>query len=145
MELPKVVVVTSNLIEKNGKFLLVQEGHKYAYGLWNFPAGKLEEPLSLEDNAVKEAKEETGFSVKVKGLVGIYQKVTEERTVIIFVFASKIIGGKMRDDYPDGEILQAKWFSEGELKKMKKDLRDTYMLNAIGDWKKKSLSNIGSA
>jgi len=108
-----------------------------------FSCGKLETPIRLEHNAEKEAKEESGLSVKVKGLVGIYQKTREERTVIIFVFTSKIIGGRMRTDYPDDEILQAKWFSEKELKKMKKTLRDDYILKAISDWKKKSTAKIG--
>ena len=113
--------------------------------MWNFPAGKLEAPVSLERNAIKEAKEETGLNVKVKGLVGVYQKVKKERTVIIFVFASSIKGGKNRHDYPDGEILQAKWFSENALKKLKKQLRDNYILRAISDYKKKKLAKIGNA
>ena len=137
----QAVIVTANLIEKNKKFLLVQEGHKYAYGLWNFPAGKVEENISLTDNAVKEAKEETGYKVNVKGLVGIYKKTKDKRgrNVIIFLFASAITGGKTRADYPDGEIMNAKWFSIGEIKKMKKDLRDTYMIGAIGDYRKRGL------
>ncbi len=149
MEMPKVVIVTSNLIEKNGKYLLVQEGHKYAYGLWNFPAGGLESPISLEKNAEKEALEEAGYKVSVKGLVGTYQKVVRSkdhnRTVIVFVFASSIVSGKLRDDYPDSELLQAKWFSEPELRKMKKQLRDKYILQAIRTHKNKKFLGIGNA
>src|SRR3989338_4282709 len=101
-------VVTANIIEKGGKILLVQEGHKYAYGLWNFPAGKLEEKISLVDNAIKEAKEESGYDVKVKGLVGIYHNMSKDRNVVILVFASSVVSGKIRKS-SDGEILQAKW------------------------------------
>ena len=135
----RVFIVTANLIEKGGKFLLVQEGHKYAYGLWNFPAGKLEEKISLEDNAVKEAKEETGYRVGVKGLVGVYQKIKDDRNVIIFLFASSIAGGKMRADYPDDEIMNAKWFSLEDIKKMRKILRDDYMIGAIEFYRKRGV------
>ena len=135
----KLAVVTSNLIEKNGKFLLVQEGHKYAYGLWNFPAGKLEQEIKLIYNAVKEAREETGYNVKVKKLIGIYQKIQKGRNVVIFVFASSIVGGKLRTNYPDEEILGARWFTYVELKKMKNKLRDGYILSSIERYKKKRI------
>lgn len=131
----KIHLVTSNLIEKNGKFLLVQEGHKFAYGLWNFPAGKVEEQITFQENAIKEAKEETGFKVKIDGLVSIYHESYPERNAVVFIFASHILGGKLRD-YKDEEILQAKWFTLEEIKKMKKQLRRKYILDAILSYKK---------
>lgn len=145
MQLPKVVIVTSNLIEKDGKFLLVQEGHKYAYGLWNLPAGRLEMPMALRDNAIKEAKEETGLKVKANELVGVYQKIAKGRTVVFFVFASSVVGGKLRTDYPDGELLRARWFSYDELKRMKNKLRDKYFLKAVDAYRKKEFIVIGKS
>ena len=136
-----LAVVSSNIIEKNEKFLLVQEGHKHAYGLWDFRAGKLEEEITLTENAVKEAKEETGYRVKVQRLVGVYQKIQNGRNVVIFVFASSIVGGKLRTDYPDDEILGARWFTYEELKKMKDKLRDGYILDFIKLYRKKQPAN----
>ena len=100
-------------------------------------------PISLSDNAVKEAKEETGLKVKVNGLVGIYQKIVNDATVVFFVFSSSIIGGKLRTDYTDGEILQAKWFSYEELKRMKNKLRDKYFLKAMDAHRKNEFMVIG--
>ncbi|MEK6887507.1 MAG: NUDIX domain-containing protein [Candidatus Aenigmatarchaeota archaeon] len=136
-------VVTANLIEKNKKILLVQEGHKYAYGLWNFPAGKLEEEISLVNNAIKEAKEESGYNVKVKGLIGIYHHMSKDKNVVAIVFASSIISGSMRKT-SDEEILQANWFTFQEIKKMKDKLRGSYVLTAINDYKKKGFFNINT-
>jgi 8-oxo-dGTP pyrophosphatase MutT (NUDIX family) len=53
------------VIEKDGKFLLVQEGHAGAYGLWNWQQGKVEEGETIEEAAVREAKEETGYEVSI--------------------------------------------------------------------------------
>jgi len=141
----KVFLVTSNLIERKGKFLLVQEGHQYAYGLWNFPSGKLEDGLTLAENAVKEAREETGYRVKVKGLVGIYQTINGEKgaNVVRFLFASSIVGGKMLSKFPPDEIIQAKWFTFKEIKKIKNKLRDKYIITAIDDYKKKGALPLG--
>ncbi|HIG97730.1 MAG TPA: NUDIX domain-containing protein [Candidatus Aenigmarchaeota archaeon] len=136
-------VVTANIIEKKGKILLVQEGHKYAYGLWNFPAGKLEEQISLVDNAVKEAKEESGYNVKVKGVVGIYHHMSKDKNVVVIVFASYMVSGELRKS-SDKEILQAKWFTYDEIKKMKNTLRGSYILTAIGDYKKKGFLPIST-
>ena len=130
----KLHVVTANIIERDGKYLLIEEGHQHAYGQWNFPAGKLEEQISLEINAIKEAREESGFDVKVKRLVGVYQDMREDVNVILFAFASDIIGGHIRD-HGDDEILQAKWFTLDEIKKL--HLRGWYIVKAIEDHQNK--------
>ncbi len=133
----KIHLVTSNLIEKDGKYLLVQEGHQHAYGQWNFPAGKLEDGLTLEENAIKEAKEESGFNVKIKGLIGVYQDIREDANVVLFVFASEITGGKMRDT-ADEEIIQAKWLTYDEISEIK-NLRGWYIIKAIDDYEERGI------
>ena len=71
-------VVSANVICKDKKYLLVQEKKPSAYGLWNLPAGRVEEGYSLEETAIKEAKEETGFDVRIVRKLGIFQKTTKE-------------------------------------------------------------------
>lgn len=41
------VVIAGCLIEQEGKFLLVQEAKPSAYGLWNTPAGHVDESEGL--------------------------------------------------------------------------------------------------
>jgi 8-oxo-dGTP diphosphatase len=126
----KTIIVTACLIEKNKKFLLVQEKQPRAYKLWNLPAGKLEADINLVENAIKEAREETGYDVEIEKLVSIFEEFEKnERDVIIFVFKAKITGGKMK--IPKDEILQVRWFTFEEIKKMKKQLRGKYVLASI--------------
>ena len=131
----KPVIVTSNLIKKNGKYLLVQEGEGPAKGLWNFPAGRLEKNIPLSWNAEKEVKEETGYQARVKSLVGVYQDVSPKYCRVIIVFNSSIAGGSLRKHATE-EILQAKWLALAEIKKIKKQLRSEYVLDAIADYEK---------
>jgi ADP-ribose pyrophosphatase YjhB (NUDIX family) len=131
----KIVVVGANIIEKNNKILLVQETLEKVKGKWNLPAGKLNMKEDIITCAGREGEEETGFKLKPIYLIGIYQHhLTLERNVIIFVFKSKIVKGKLT--IPK-DIMSAKWFSFGEIKKLNKEglLRSSYIWRAIEDYK----------
>ena len=49
-----IKVVTGGILEKDGKFLLVQEKQKIHKGKWNVPAGGLDENESLMEGAKRE-------------------------------------------------------------------------------------------
>ena len=48
-------VVAGVVLEHDGTYLLVQEKQPRAYGLWNLPAGRVDEGDTIEQTAVKEA------------------------------------------------------------------------------------------
>ncbi len=121
------VIVSGVVLKQDSKYLLVQEKQEIAKGLWNLPAGKVEEGVSIEENAVKEAKEETGFDVKIMKKIGVFQEHTEE--AVKHAYEVKIIDGKL--EFPKDELLDAKWFTLDEIKKMKDKLRSSWVLEAI--------------
>ena len=61
----KHIVVAGVVVEKDSKYLLVQEKKELVYGLWNLPAGKVDEGETVEEAAVREAKEEVGYKVRL--------------------------------------------------------------------------------
>lgn len=131
----KISVVGSNIIKKDDKILLIQETLKRVKGKWNLPAGRLEEKESIITCAKREGEEETGFKLKPSYLVGIYQHhLTLEHNVILFVFKSEIIGGKLTISE---ETMDVKWFSFDEIKELDKKglLRSSYIWKAIKDYK----------
>ena len=73
-ELVSVNVVAGVVLVKDGKYLLVQEKQPACYGKWNLPAGKVEAGDSIEETAIKKAREESGFEVELLRKVGIYQE-----------------------------------------------------------------------
>ncbi len=119
-KLIQVNVVGGVVIKKDGKYLLVQEKKSEVYELWNLPAGKVEQGSTIEETAIKEAKEETGFDVKLLRKVGIYHK--NEDKAVKHIFEAKIVGGEL--NYPKDEILDTKWFSYKEILAMKDKLRN---------------------
>ena len=54
-----VPVVAGCVIQKDGKYLLVQEKQQKVYGLWNLPAGHVDEGETFEEAAIRESQEET--------------------------------------------------------------------------------------
>ena len=68
------IIVVGGVIEKDGKFLLVQEAKKPFSGQWNLPAGRLEIDESVFDGAKREIEEETGYKVELTGIVQISNK-----------------------------------------------------------------------
>lgn len=57
------MIITGGIIEKDGKFLLVQEAKEKVYGKWNIPAGHLDFNETIFEGAKREIFEETGCKV----------------------------------------------------------------------------------
>lgn len=98
---PNSVVPSANVVvaDEDGRILLIRRSDNGNYAL---PGGAMELGESLAAAAVREAKEETGYDVKVTGVVGIYTnpghvveytsngEVRQEFTVVL---SASIIGG----------------------------------------------------
>ena len=123
----KTNIVAGVIIKKENKYLLVQEKKKDVYGLWNLPAGHVEIDDSIEKAAIREAFEETGYRVKLIKKIGIFQKKVSESAK--HVFLAKIISGAV--NYQKDEILDVKWFTFLEIKKMKNKIRNPWVIEAI--------------
>ena len=105
-------LIGSGLLVQNGKFLLVNAKVGAAKGLWNNPGGHIDEGEDIENCANREVKEETGFNVVIKKLIGTYSRHAEK-----YVFETEITSGKL--NIPPDEIAEAKWFTVEEVKKLK--------------------------
>lgn len=130
--MPKLVttnIVAGVVIKRNDKYLLVQENRPgtKVHGLWNFPAGTVEEGRTIEETAIREAKEETGFNVELLRKLDIFQ--ADVLTPPKHAFTAKIISGKLA--WPKKEILEAKWFTWLEIRNMQNKLRGEWIVGAI--------------
>ncbi len=126
-EVVMVPVVAGVVIKKDGKYLLVQEKYSKIYGLWNLPAGRVDVGDSIEQTAVKEALEETGYVVELIRKIGIFQDIATVPPR--HAFEAKIIGGELK--IPKEEILDAKWFTLSEIELMKDKLRGAWVFEVL--------------
>lgn len=109
-------VTVAAIIERDGKFLLVEE--ETAEGiLFNQPAGHLENGESLEQAVMREAWEETAHRFTPTALLGIYhwKHPSKDLTYLRFAFIGEASGHAPEQPLDDG-ILRAVWMSPDEIR-----------------------------
>lgn len=112
-------VIVGCIIEKNNRILMVKEAKKICYGQWNFPAGHLEENETIKDAAIREAFEETGCKIKLKGVLPVKHHFENNENIIMIRFVASVEEENIKFDKQ--EILDVKWIDIDEIKKMKKE------------------------
>ena len=123
-------VIVGGVVEKDGKYLLVQEAQEKCRGKWNIPAGHLDPNETIFDAAKREVKEESGVDVELTGVCQIGNQKLENDVFVSVVFSTKIIGGDIKFD--PNEILDARWFTYEEIVAMKNQLRqESFILGTI--------------
>jgi ADP-ribose pyrophosphatase YjhB (NUDIX family) len=115
-ELQLIYIVAGCLIQKDGKYLLVQEKQEKVYGQWNLPAGRVDKGESLEAAAVRETREETGCEVKLGPKISVEHLTAD--TPVLHAFRAEITGGQLAP--PPSEVLGAKWFTLDEIQALQK-------------------------
>lgn len=127
-------VIVNVIVKQENKVLMVQEASGAEKGMWNFPAGHLDENENIFDGAIREAKEETGYDVKLTGLVNVQNVVYDNKHILSFVFMAEIVGGEVAFD--SAEIMNVKFIEIDELLNMSdKELRG-------GDTRRESLMKV---
>jgi len=124
-----VGIVAGCVLEQDGTYLLVQEKQQKVYGLWNLPAGRVDEGETIEAAAVRETREESGYDVVLEGKIGAEH--SDAQRPVLHAFKGRIMGGDLKFD-PD-ELLDARWFTLAEVREAHKQgkLRADWVLNAI--------------
>lgn len=103
--------------DNENRYLLVQEKQPGAYGLWNLPAGWIDEGESPQQTAIREAKEEVGLDVKLVSQKPVLSKLNDKGNRLLTSFLTEVVGGSLK--FPKEEILDAKWIGVEEIEKLK--------------------------
>jgi ADP-ribose pyrophosphatase YjhB (NUDIX family) len=92
---PKVGVGT--LVVEDGRLLLVRRRMNPEQGKWSIPAGFLDHGEDPAATAAREAREETGLSVEIDGLIGVYHNPPGAGGASIFIlYRAHRTGGEVR-------------------------------------------------
>ena len=134
----KPEITVASVIEKDGRFLMVEEETEYGVTL-NQPAGHLEADESLQDAAVRETLEETAYRMVPDGLVGVYLlqytlEKGEKVSFLRFAFSGKAVS---KSDRPlDTDILRAIWMTYDEILASRHRHRSQLVLQSVEDYLK---------
>ena len=124
-EVEKKPLAVRVIIEKDYKYLLVQQKNHESFGLWNLPGGRVEPDEDIVDAAKREVLEETGY--EVGSLEEIFE--IEAHEYVNHVFFGEIIDGDLK--FQENEVVDAEWFSYEQIEAMPEKMRNTWTIKAI--------------
>lgn len=123
-------IIVGTIVLKDNKILMIREAKKDCYKKWSFPAGHLEKNETTEEGAKRETFEESGCKVELKKLISIFIKNTQKVNAMIIYYLADLIDEDVI--YKTDEILEKKWLSIDEIKKMnKEDIRNYDIVEQI--------------
>lgn len=122
-------IIGGAIIERDGKYLMVQEGENHAdncKGKWGAPGGHVDLGETIIDATIREVKEETGCDVELTGVCQIGTEADPSNTFIVIVFSAKII--KSVENFTSNEISAVRWFTYDEICAMQSELRSAELV-----------------
>lgn len=134
MSIWKPNATVAAVIERDGKFLLVEE--ETPDGLrFNQPAGHLDEGESLIAACTRETLEETAWGFTPTALVGIYQWPRPQRdiTYLRFAFAG-VLGEYDTQRKLDAGIVRAVWMTAEEIQATQARHRSPLIWQCVVDY-----------
>ena len=127
-------VVVAAIVERDGRFLLVEEEADGAVVL-NQPAGHLDEGETLIDAVIRETLEETAWHIEPLALLGVYRWVHPSKPVTYLRFA--FIGRALREETGrslDAGCLRALWLTPGEIRAERARHRSPQVERCLDDY-----------
>ena len=106
MPTPKHIVAVAGLVTDAREQVLMIRSPRCD---WEFPGGQVEEGESLLDALRREILEETGVTVSVGALVGVYSGLKSH--IVMFDFLRDLIGGEPTASAESPEVA---WVERGE-------------------------------
>ncbi|MEK7206293.1 MAG: NUDIX hydrolase [Pseudomonadota bacterium] len=127
-------VVVAAIVERDGKFLLVEEEADGKLVL-NQPAGHLDEGESLLHAVVRETLEETAWHFEPQALLGVYRwpHPTKGITYLRFAFIGNVTRHEPERTLDDG-IVRAVWMSPEEIRAEKGRHRSPQVERCLNDY-----------
>lgn len=134
-------IIVGGVIEKDGKFLLVQEAKESCRGKWNIPAGHLNSNETIFEGAKREVFEECGCEVELSGVLQIGNRVLADNSWVSIIFSTELLNENIVFD--KNEILDVKWFTYEKIISMKNELRSyDWITQAIKSYVEKRIYDI---
>ena len=130
-DLPQFAVTALVFIAQGDSILLVRQNYGKRY--WSLPGGSMESSRSgrgesVEQAAIREAKEETGLDVRLTRLVGVYSKPAENALAVCF--EAEAVGGSFSE--ATDENAECRYIAADALPEPTR----AHLRERIADWKR---------
>jgi ADP-ribose pyrophosphatase YjhB (NUDIX family) len=133
-EIWKPNVTVASIIERDGKFLLVEEETQRG-AVYNQPAGHLEFNESLVTAVVRETLEETAYHFMPRALLGVYHYYygPGDTTYLRFAFVGDTTAHDPQREL-DAGIIRAVWLTADEIRSNRAILRTPLVETCVDDY-----------
>lgn len=101
------VSVAGVVVDDQGRVLVIRRDDT---GHWQAPGGVLELDETFEEGVCREVLEETGLTVAVDRLTGVYKNLSHG--IVALVFRCRPVSGKA---HPTEEAPEVRWMDKGEV------------------------------
>lgn len=132
---PRPKVTVAAIVERDGRFLFVEEHDTHGALVINQPAGHVEGGETLLQATIRETFEETGWHIQPEHLVGLYLWSRPDAKASYLRVA---IAGRAERHDPDSPlddgILRALWLTPQELAERRASLRSPMVLSCLEDY-----------
>ncbi len=130
-------VTAATVVERDGKFLMVEERDKHTGELvFNQPAGHLDPGESIQQAALRETREETGWEVELRGVLGIALYPANNG---VLYYRTTFLAAPLRqipDAIIDTDIHAVHWLTHEEISANSARMRSPLVLAAIEQYRK---------
>jgi 8-oxo-dGTP pyrophosphatase MutT (NUDIX family) len=114
----KVFPAVHALIEREGKYLFIEQTVLNTHQFWDLPGGKVDFGESPYDTLQREVQEEVGLQITIREPLGMwwFTRLNDGNQVVSTVFRCTAEAGDVRlDQNPTGEgITGFRWLTIGE-------------------------------
>lgn len=134
-DLPRPRVTVASVVERDGRFLLVEERQEQGLLVINQPAGHVEYGENLLEAVCRETFEETAWRFTPEFLIGVYSWANASGTAnYLRVCLAGSVDGHEPGRTLDEGIVRSLWLSRDELLDRRGQLRSPLVLGVIDDY-----------
>lgn len=116
------------------EILLLRRAVEPGAGAWDLPAGYLDPHESFEQAAVRETREESGLTVQLAGLTGVYHSPAANAVTAVFR-ARPVEPVSVQTDFESTEYA---WVARPDIPAWLPRIAFPSMVQAIADWARRT-------
>ena len=126
-------VTVAVVVEHDNRFLMVEERDKFTGRMvFNQPAGHLEQNETLEQAALRECLEETGWHVELTGVLGVSTSANHANgmTYVRTTFTAQVVK-EVQDASIDPDIHAVHWLTYEEIMANSANMRSPLVIASL--------------
>jgi 8-oxo-dGTP diphosphatase len=100
-------VCVGAIVVYDEELLLIRRGHGPGMGEWSVPGGRVEGGELLAEAVIRETREEAGIEVICGSLVGIVERIHDDRHFVILDYNATML--EKGEPVPGDDAVEARW------------------------------------